>query len=117
MVTLVDLGTITDLAGTDPERAQSVWIALDSIEGGLGGTIEIVGGLWVLLISLAALRAEAFPKALNYVGIFISLGAFATIVPALELVAAVFGLGLIVWLAWLGVELFRGSQPAESPAI
>lgn len=117
MVTLIDLGTIADLAGTDPSRAETVWTTLDSIEGGLGGTIEIVGGLWVFLISLAALRTGEFPKALNYVGIVISVSAFVTIVPALELVGAVFGLGLIVWLGWLGAVLYRGSSRAASERI
>ena len=57
--------------------------------------------------------ARLFPKALNYVGVLISVGAFATIVPALELVGVVFGLGLIVWLGWLGVVMYRGS-PSET---
>jgi len=116
MVTLVDLGTVADLADTDPGRAESVWISLDSVERGMGGTIEIVGGLWVLLISWAALRTGVFPKALNYIGIVISVSAFATIVPAFELVGAVFGLGLIVWLVWLGVIMYRSgpSAPTET---
>ena len=114
MVTLIDLGTIADLADTDPVRAESVWISLDSVERGMGGTIEIVGGLWVLLISWAALRSSVFPKALNYIGIVISVSAFATIVPAFELVGAVFGLGLIVWLVWLGVIMYRSGPSAPT---
>jgi hypothetical protein len=112
MVTLIDLGTVADLSGTDPSRAESVWLALDSVEKGLGGTIEIVGGLWVLLVSWGALRRGVFPTALNYFGAIISISALVTIVPALELVGAVFGLGLIVWLAWLGVVLYRSNPSA-----
>jgi hypothetical protein len=114
MVTLIDLGTIADLAGTDQSRAETVWITLDSIEGGLGGTIEIVGGLWVFLISLAALQTGALPKALNYLGVVISVSAFVTILPALELVGAVFGLGLIAWLGWLGTVMYRDGPKTAS---
>ena len=115
MVTLIDLGTIADLAGTDPGRAESVWISLDSVEKGLGGTIEIVGGLWVFLVSWAAARTGKLPKALNYLGVVMSVAAFATIVPAFESVGAVFGLGLIVWLGWLGVIMYRSASTQTQP--
>ena len=108
MVTVIDLGTVADLVESDPDRAESVWLALDSVEQGLGGTIEIVGGLWVLLISLAALQSGEFPKALNYLGIVMAIAAFITVIPALEMVGVIFGLGLIVWLGWLGVIMYRG---------
>jgi len=107
MITLVDLGTIADLATSDPDRAQSVWLALDSVEQGMGGTIEFVGGMWVLLISWAGLQTGRLPKMLVYLGFAMSASAFATVVPALELVAIVFGLGLIVWLGWLGLIMYR----------
>lgn len=107
MVTLVDLGTIADLAETDADRAESVWLALDSVEKGIGGTIEIVGGLWIFLISWAALRTHRYPRALNFLGVAMSASAFATIIPALELVGVVFGLGLIVWLGWWGLIMVR----------
>jgi prepilin signal peptidase PulO-like enzyme (type II secretory pathway) len=94
-----------------------VWITLDSIEGGLGGTIELVGGLWVFLISLAALQTGSLPKALNYLGIVISVSTFVTIVPALELVGAVFGLGLIAWLGWLGAVVYRGNPKTANERI
>ena len=86
-----------------------MWLALDSVEKGIGGTIEILGGLWVFLISWAALRTHQYPRALNYLGIVMSVSAFATIIPALELVGVVFGLGLIVWLSWWGVIMYRSS--------
>ncbi|MDX2382149.1 MAG: DUF4386 family protein [Acidimicrobiia bacterium] len=117
MITLIDLGTIADLSHTDPGRAESVWLALDSVERGMGGTIEIVGGLWIFLTSWSALQAHRLPRALNYLGIVISVSAFATIVPALELVGVVFGLGLIVWLGWLGVVMYHTSPSARADSM
>lgn len=76
--------------------------------------MEIFGPIWVLLVSWAALRAGVLPKALNYLGVVIAVAGLATIVPALEDVGAVFGLGLIVWLAWVGVVMYRGALSEAS---
>ena len=107
MVINVGHGAVVDLFDANPEQAESLWSAIDSVGNGLGGTMEIAGGLWVLLVSWAALRAGVFPKALNYLGLAMAASAFATILPALEDVAIVFGLGLIIWLAWMGTIMLR----------
>ncbi|NNF53061.1 MAG: DUF4386 family protein [Acidimicrobiales bacterium] len=107
MVTNIGIGTVADLDGTDPDRAATVWAALDSVQNGLGGGNEIAGGVWVLLVSIAALRSAVLPSALNYLGIVSGVAGLLTVVPPLEAVGAVFGLGLIVWFAWLGLLLLR----------
>jgi hypothetical protein len=107
MIANIGLGTVADLQATDPTQAEAVWSALDSVQNGLGGGNEIVGGLWVLLLSWAALQAGALPRALNYLGIAAGTAGIVTIVPALEVVGAVFGLGLIVWFVWTGIVLRR----------
>jgi hypothetical protein len=79
--------------------------------GGLGGGNEIVGALWVLLVSWAALLAGVFPKAQNYPGVVVSVAGLFSAVPALgEVAGAIFGLGQIVWFVWLGIVMLRGSQ-------
>ena len=62
---------------------------------------EVVGGLWVLLLSIAALKSKSFPKALNYLGLFIGIAGVLTIYPA-DVLTEIFGLGQIVWFIWLG---------------
>ena len=69
------------------------------------------GGLWLLLISWAALRSHEFPRILNYFGLVIGVTEIVTVVPAPEPVTAVFGLGLIVWFVWLGIQMLR--DPGE----
>jgi hypothetical protein len=103
------LGTIVDLYGEDPTQAASVWLAIDSVRNGLGGGNEIVGGLWVLLVSWAALRGARLPRALTYLGGVIGVSGLVTVVPALEAVGTVFGLGFIVWFVWLGIVMLRNS--------
>jgi hypothetical protein len=110
MIANIGLGTVDDLAGTDPARAEPVWSVLDSVQNGLGGGNEVAGGVWVLLVSWAALRTKALPQALNYLGMVSGAAGLVTVVPPLELVGAVFGLGLIVWFVWVGIVLLRGDE-------
>ncbi len=114
MVANISVGTVVDLYGKDPSQAASVWLALDSVENGLGSGNEIVGALWVLLVSWAALRAGGLPRALNYLGVVIGVSGLLTVVPALEVLGAVFGLGFIVWFVWVGIVMLRGSPSAAA---
>jgi hypothetical protein len=119
MVTNIGIGTVADLYDTDPAQAETVWSALDSVQNGLGGGNEIAGGVWVLLVSLAAFRTEALPRALNYLGAISGVAGLITIVPPLEAVGAVFGLGLIVWFVWLGIIMLGGTRDVttETPGL
>lgn len=110
MITNIGIGTVADLKDTDPTRAETVWAALDSVQNGLGGGNEVAGGVWVLLVSLAALRSGTFSAGLNYLGIACGIAGLVTVVPPLEPVGAVFGLGLIIWFVWVGVLLLRESS-------
>jgi hypothetical protein len=110
MIAVVGINTVVDLYDRDPAQAGTVWSAIDAVQLGIGGGIELVGALWVLLVSLAALRVSVFPRSLNYLGVVIGVSGVLTIVPALAAFGAVFGLGLIAWFAWLGRVMLRGYQ-------
>jgi hypothetical protein len=114
LIANVGLGTVASLHAADPAGAEPVWAALGAVQNGLGGGNEIAGGLWVLLVSLAALRTEALPRALTYLGIVAGTAGLVTIVPAFEAVGAVISLGLIVWFFGVGVVLLR-CDPSRAP--
>ena len=101
MVANVGLGTVIELSGKEPEQARLIWLTVDTIVEGIGGGNEIVGGLWVLLISAAALKGNALSNKLNYLGLFVGLTGISTIYNA-ELLTEVFGLSQVVWFSWLG---------------
>lgn len=108
MISNVGLMAVTSPSTHDPGQAWAAWISTTQVVEGLGGGNEIVGGVWVLLLSLSALRSGAFPKALCGFGMFVGVAGILTAIPA-EMFTAVFGLSQIVWFVWLGISLLRAS--------
>lgn len=107
MIANIGNSTVVDLFSENQDQAVSLWLAIGTIQDALGGGNEIVGGLWVLLLSWAALKGSSLPKALNYLGALIGLAGILTVVPAFDVLMEVFGLGQIVWFAWLGIVMLR----------
>jgi hypothetical protein len=114
MVANAGLATIVALYAKDPSQAALSFQAIESITNGLGNANgEILGGPLTLLVSLAALRAGGLPKGLNILGVLIGAVGIITIIPALNALVAVFGLGQIIWFVWLGIVLLR-SNPGKT---
>ena len=99
---------------TDPSHAATVWLAISSVLEESVGRIEIVGGIWILLVTWGALLAGRLPRALNYLGVVVGVAGILTVVPALAVLVTVFELGLFVWVIWLGIVWFRGSRSAAA---
>ena len=112
-------GAVVDLHATSADQAASAWQAIEPVADGLGsGGGELLGGLWVLLVSVAALRTAALPKTLNWLGILIGVAGIASVIPVLLDGRYVFGLLQIVWFIWLGVVMLRTpaiEEPARQP--
>ncbi|GAB1422015.1 hypothetical protein MASR2M15_22220 [Anaerolineales bacterium] len=105
MVANVGMGNVLDLYQSNPAQASALWLAVDSIQSGLGGGNEIIGGLWVLLISWAGLRSGGLPRLFNIMGILIGAAGVITIIPGLQEAGAIFGLGMVLWFIGVGLIL------------
>lgn len=111
MIYNIGMGNVVELYASDPNQAGTVWLAIHSVFDGLGGGNEILGGIWITLISLVALKGKEFAKALNYIGLLVGVaGILSTIPPLGEDASAIFGLGQIVWFIWLGIAMLRTSM-------
>jgi hypothetical protein len=106
MIANIGLNAAIELSANDPEKAMTVWISISSIVEGLGGGNEIVGGLWVLLLSIAALKGNELSKALNYFGLLVGSAGILTVYPA-DVLTEIFGLSQIIWFVWLGSHMLR----------
>lgn len=105
MVASVGLDAVAALHQQDIAQSTSSWTTIVAIQNGLGGGIEIVGGVWVLLISVASFRAIGFPRALGYLGIVVGVAGVLTVVPTLKDLAIAFGISQILWFAWISIVL------------
>ncbi|MEO1061950.1 MAG: hypothetical protein AAFZ07_11065 [Actinomycetota bacterium] len=112
MVSNIGIEVVADLAETDPDQAVAVWSSIDAVTNGLGGGNELVGGIWILLVSLAGLTTALLPRWLNVVGIVTAVAGVLTVIPAFEAIEMVFGLGSIVWFIGAGLTLVRDEVPA-----
>lgn len=108
MSAVVGNAMVVDLAGTDPDVAASLWMTVHLLIEGMGGGVELVGGLWMGLVGLAGLRTHVFPRSLNAIGIAAGIaGVASTTLLASEAVTSAFGLASIVWFTWMGQHLAR----------
>jgi len=102
------MGAVVRLYAAAPAQAVSAWQVIEPVASALGGSGgELLGGVWFLLLSGAALRAKAFPAALNWLGVGIGAAGILSVVPALSGLEAAFGLLQIVWFVWLGIVMVR----------
>lgn len=115
MLANIGLSHAIDLMDISAEKASDMWRIISVLIESLGGGNELVGGLWVLLISLAALKAARFPRGLNYLGITVGIAGVATIYPA-EILTEIFGITQILWFIWLGITML-GQSSATTKSI
>lgn len=118
MIFNAGVAAVVELHGASPAQAVSAWQAIEPVAQGLGGSGgELLGGLWVLLVSVAALRTGRLPKALNWLGVAIGTAGVLSIVPALRDLGYVFGLLQIVWFVGLGIVLLRTTSRPADPVV
>ena len=117
MVSNAGIAPTVALYATDPAQAASAWQGIETVATGLGnGNGEILGGLFTLLVSLAALRTGGLSRVLNILGLFVGVVGLLSLVPALtDLLTGVFGLGQIVWFVGLASVLLRRSPARTAP--
>jgi len=93
---LHNFGVVANLFGNDPAQA-AAWTAL-------------VRSLWVLLLSLAILRMGGLTRSVGYLGVFLGIAGILTMVPVLaEAMFMIFGPGMMIWSAWVGIIMLRRS--------
>jgi hypothetical protein len=115
MINNSGMENVANLYGKDPVQAATVWLAIDSVIEGLAGSNEILGGIWILLLSWAALRGGELPRALNYLGVAVGVAGILSVVPALaEIFIYIFALCQFVWFMWLGIVMLRSKTSAAA---
>jgi len=109
MISNIGLISVIELGETEPEQAMLIWSSIGIVTEGLGGGNEIVGGIWVLLLSFGALRGRNLSTPLIYLGIAVGLAGILTIYPA-DVFTEIFGVSQIIWFIWLGIFMLRDAS-------
>lgn len=120
MISNAGLAPTAALYAVNPAQAALTWQGVEIVANGIGngnGNGEILGGVWMLLVSLAALRAGGLPKGACILGLLIGAVGIISLLPALANLVALFGLSQMVWYVWVGIVLLRSNPgPAAAPA-
>jgi hypothetical protein len=117
MIFNAGMAAVVELQGSSPVQAVPAWQAIEPVAQGLGGSGgELLGGLWVLLVSVAALRSGGLPRMLNWLGLAIGAAGVLSVVPALRDLGYGFGVLQIVWFVWLGIAMLRTPSRLAEPA-
>ncbi|MFZ6028911.1 MAG: DUF4386 family protein [Chloroflexota bacterium] len=110
---LNDFIKVVDLYANNPQQAETILLTLGLVENGIISGNEVIGGLWSLLLSWAALRTGGLPRLLRYLGLVLGLAGVVSVFPPItETASMIFGLGMIPWFVGLGIALWR-SNPAR----
>lgn len=115
MCLVVGLDAAGTLHSEDAARAVTLWLVVETIADGLGGGIEVVGGLWLTLLGIAGWRSGIDARALHALALVSGMAGLLTALPPLSSLGAVFGLGQIVWFVGIGCELVRTPPIHRSP--
>jgi hypothetical protein len=114
MVSNIGIEVVADLARSQPEQAPGVWASIDAVTNGLGGGNELVGGLWLLLVSTAAWSSAVLPKWLGALGTVTGVAGLATLVPGFDAAEMAFGVGLVAWFVGVGIVLTSDRRPCST---
>lgn len=112
------MGAVVTLYPSHPGQAVAMWQAIEPISEGLSSSDgEFLGGLWVLLVSIAALREGGLVKPLGWLGLAVGFVGIVSVVPPLRDAALAFGMMQIGWFMWLGIAMLRPTQRSEQGAV
>lgn len=114
MTSLIGMNMIVDLVSTKPDIAIALFYAHSMVDTGLGGGIELVGGVWVLVISILGLKHKQLSTGLNILGIMVGLVGIMTICHTVGALKETFGLSQILWFIWLGAALLKQRRMLEN---
>ena len=110
MIANAGIAPVVALYAEDPSQAALTWLGIETVANGIGnGNGEILGGLWTLLISWAALRTGGLPKGLNFLGLLVGVVGILSLIPGLTDLTGLFGISQLIWYVWLGIVLLRSN--------
>ncbi|MEX1378234.1 MAG: DUF4386 family protein [Eubacteriales bacterium] len=107
------IATAVQMYASDPAGAIAFLNATEATALGISFSDgEILGGLWTLLISIAAMKGKIFNKAINYLGLVVGTAGILSVIPAINEFGGtgIFGIGQMIWFVWVGILMLKEKQ-------
>ena len=115
MIANAGIVPVVALYSKDPAQAAVTWVAIESVSNGLSSASgEILGGIWMSLVTWAAWHGNGLPRRLNYLGLVVGALGLVSAVPGLNDVTGLFGVGQMLWFVWLGIVLLQSKSGATA---
>lgn len=111
---LTSIGVVSELHTLQPEQSLAINRTISLVVDALGGGIELIGAIWVLMICYVGIRASIFSGVIHYWGILVGAAGVLTLFSGLSFLetstffaatTALFGLGQIIWFWALGIAM------------
>lgn len=109
MVALVGMNTMLSLFAKSSAHTDTLFYVYTTVVNGLGGGIELVGGLWVLLLSIHGLKTAQLAKGLHLLGLVVGTFGVLTLFQSVPEMKEAFGLSQIIWFVWMGFALLKST--------
>ena len=107
MIALVGMNTMLTLFAEGSPSTDTLFYVYTTMVNGLGGGIELVGGMWVFLLSLSGLKTGQLLKGLHLFGLVVGVLGILTLCQSMPEIKQAFGLSQTVWFSWMGFVLLK----------
>lgn len=98
---------LASLSSSNPAAAETIYYVRALLIESLGGGIEFIGGVWLLLLGVVSWRHGLLSKCLSAFTLIKGTIGIVTLICADSLLRDLFGVTGIVWFIWMGVSMFK----------
>lgn len=96
-------------SATNPEAAEVIFFARALMTESLGGGIEFIGGVWLVLLGVIGWRHQLFSKPLAAFTLIKGVIGVLTLICADTLLREMFGVTGIIWFIWMGIFMIKNT--------
>lgn len=114
MARFSEVATADGSATYGNSKAQSIFLMISLLESGLGGGIELLGGIWVLLIGLLGWQSQRLSTSLSVFSLVKGIIGISTLFFTEPVLRDLFGITGIVWFIWFGMALLGQAKTAQN---
>ncbi|MBU2864696.1 DUF4386 family protein [Reinekea forsetii] len=107
MIGITSSELIATLNASNPAAAEAIYYARILLVESLGGGIEFIGGVWMLILGIVSWRHGLFTKVLSVFTLVKAATGILTLFCADSILRDLFGITGIIWFMWMGVVLIK----------